>query len=201
MEEYSGVKFQVIFQEKSITNAPQIDKLKNWGKQLSKLGFIPHYKNEQEPDRLSSAGNLSFRMNKEFVITASYSDLSNLRDEDFIHIKGVDLRQKKIWVNGKREPSSETMLHYSIYQKRNDINAIFHGHSTKLLNNCKRLGLKSTLYEAQYGSLELVNSVLEVLEDANFLIIKNHGFLSFGRTITQAGENTLNIYRKLEEIT
>jgi len=201
MEEYSGVKFQVIFQKKIIVNAPKICELKKWGKKLSERGFIQHYKNETEPERLSSAGNLSFRCDNGFIITASYSDLADLRDEDFVEVLKANLQQRKIYVNGFREPSSETMLHYAIYQKRNDINAIFHGHSTKLLDSYRKLGLKSTLYETHYGSLKLVNSVIEVLGDENFLIIKNHGFLSFGETITKAGENTLNINKRLEQIT
>lgn len=200
MEKYSGVKFQVIFQKKIIVDAPKICELKKWGKKLSKLEFIPHYKNEEEPDRLSSAGNLSFRYNNGFIITASYSDLAALRDADFVEVLKSNLQQKKIYANGLREPSSETMLHYAIYQKRNDINAIFHGHGQKLLRNYEKLGLKSTKYFAPYGSMQLVNSVIEVLVDENFLVIKNHGFLSFGKTISKAGENVLNINKKLEQI-
>jgi len=198
MEKYSGIKFQVIFLKETVLYFPQIDDLKKWGKRLSELGFIQHYKNETEPNRLSSAGNLSFRYDNRFIITASYSDLGDLRDEDFVEVEKVDLQQKKIYINGFRDPSSETMLHYAIYQKRNDINAIFHGHSTKLLDSYTKLGLKSTLYETHYGSLKLINSVIEVLGDENFLIIKNHGFLSFGTSIDNAGKKVLDINKKLK---
>jgi L-fuculose-phosphate aldolase len=197
MEEYSGVKFQTLLLGKDIPQFPQIKELKKWGKKLSELGFIPHYKNEKEPNRLSSAGNLSFRYNNGFIITASYSDLADLRDEDFVEVERVDLEQKKTWVNGVRNPSSETMLHYAIYQKRANINAIFHGHCQELLENYKRLDLISTLYPAPYGSIELVNSVMEVLNEENFLIMKNHGFLSLGDTINNAGKYVEDIYKKL----
>ena len=200
MKEYSGIKFNAIFLEETIPFFPQINELKKWGKKFSDMNFIPHYKNEKEPDRLSSAGNLSSRNNNGFVITASYSDLANLREIDFVEVKKVDLNQKKIWINGQKEPSSETMLHYAIYQERNDVNAIFHGHSNKLLNNYKKLRLISTKYEADYGSIELINSVMEVLKNENFLIIKNHGFLSFGNTIEQAGNEIMNINIRLRNI-
>ncbi|MEA3475157.1 MAG: class II aldolase/adducin family protein [Candidatus Cloacimonadota bacterium] len=200
MEEYSGAKFQVIFQKKIIIDNPKICELKKWGKKLSDLGFIQHYKNETEPERLSSAGNLSFRCDNGFIITASYSDLANLRDTDFVEVSKANLHQKKIYVNGFREPSSETMLHYAIYQKRNDINAIFHGHGQKLLRNYEKLGLKSTKYFAPYGSMQLVNSVIEVLGNENFLIMKYHGFLSLGDTTNNAGKYVEDVYKRLMEI-
>ena len=200
MEEYIGTKFQTIFLGKDILRVPKINELKKWGKKISEMGFIPHYKNEKEPNRLSSAGNLSFRNNNGFIITASYSDLFNLQDEDFVEVKNVDLKQKKIWVNGTKEPSSETMLHHAIYQERNDVNAIFHGHSDKLLKNYKKLRLISTKYEATYGTIELINSVLEVLKVENFLIIKNHGFLSLGNAINRAGNEIMNINIRLRNI-
>lgn len=199
MEEYIGTEFQTIFLGKDIIRGPKINELKKWGKKFSEMGFIPHYKNEKEPDRLSSAGNLSFRHNNGFIITASYSNLANLQDEDLVDVIQVDLEQKKIWVNGTKEPSSETMLHNTIYQKRNDINAIFHGHSQRLLENYKKLGLKSTVYSAPYGSIMLVNSVVEVLDNENFLIMIDHGFLSFGTSIDNAGKIVLDISKKLKD--
>ena len=199
MEEYIGTKFQTIFLGKDILRVPKINELKKWGKKFSEMGFIPHYKNEKESDRLSSAGNLSFRNNNGFIITASYSDLANLRDEDFVEVKNVELNRKKIWVNGRKDPSSESMLHYTIYQKRSDINAIFHGHCKELLENFIELGLKSTVYSAPYGSLKLVNSVIEVLGNENFLIMKDHGFLSLGESPEEAGSIILNINKKLKD--
>ncbi|MCK4358517.1 MAG: class II aldolase/adducin family protein [Candidatus Cloacimonetes bacterium] len=199
MKEYIGIKFQTLFLEKDIPQFSQINELKKWGKKFSEMGFIPHYKNEKESDRLSSAGNLSFRNNNGFIITASYSDLANLRDEDFVEVKNVELNRKKIWVNGRKDPSSESMLHYTIYQKRSDINAIFHGHCKELLENFIELGLKSTVYSAPYGSLKLVNSVIEVLGNENFLIMKDHGFLSLGESPEEAGSIILNINKKLKD--
>ena len=116
-----------------------------------------------------------------------------------MEVKNVDLKQKKISVNGKKEPSSETMLHYAIYQKRNDINAIFHGHCKELLENFIELGLKSTLHPAPYGSLKLVNSTMEVLNNENFLIMIDHGFLSLGESPEEAGSIILNINNKLKD--
>lgn len=200
MEKYSGIKFQVIFLREAVLYFPQIDDLKKWGKRLSELGFIQHYKNETEPNRLSSAGNLSFRYDNRFIITASYSDLADLRDEDFVEVEKVDLKQRKIYVNGFREPSSETMLHSAIYQKRSDVNAILHAHGQKLLRNYEKLGLKSTKYFAPYGSMQLVNSVIEVLGNENFLIMKYHGFLSLGDTTNNAGKYVEDVYKRLMEI-
>ena len=87
-----------------------------------------------------------------------------------------------------------------LYQKRNDINAIFHGHGQKLLRNYEKLGLKSTKYFAPYGSMQLVNSVIEVLGNENCLIMKHHGFLSLGDTTNNAGKYVEDVYKRLMEI-
>ena len=104
-------------------------------------------------------------------------------------------------MNGVEQPSSETILHHSIYQKRHDVQVIFHGHNQELLKYCEQLRLKSTKKWYPYGTLEMMESVCEVLgEDDNILIIKDHGFLSFGKTCQQAGNFIINALNRIEEI-
>ncbi len=201
MEQYQGIKFNVRFLDERVLDYPIQKELIGWGEKLSKLGCIPTYPNPENPVIISSAGNLSARIGDRFIITAAGSNLGVLTKKDFIEIINIDIHSRQIDVNGTEEPSSETMLHYSIYQKRNDVQVIFHGHNQQLLAHCSQLGLKSTKKWYPYGTLELMESVCEVLgKDDTILIMKDHGFLSFGKTCQQAGENIIQDLSEIKNI-
>jgi len=200
MEQYQGIKFSVRFSEKKIIDFPIQQELIKWGKKLSELGCIPTYPHPENPLITSSAGNLSARIGDRFIITAAGSNLGALAEKDFVEIINVDISSRQIDVNGTEEPSSETMLHYSIYQKRSDVQIIFHGHNQHLLEHCSQLGLKSTKKWYPYGTLELMESVCDALgENDSILIMKDHGFLSFGKTCQQAGENIIQVLSDIEK--
>jgi Ribulose-5-phosphate 4-epimerase and related epimerases and aldolases len=200
MEQYQGIKFKVRFLDERVQNYPILDELIGWGEKLSKLGCIPTYPHPNIPDKISSAGNLSTRIGDWFIITAAGSNLGALTYKNFVEIIDVNIPSRQIDVKGVEEPSSETMLHYSIYQKRHDVQVIFHGHNKQLLAQCSRLGLKSTKKWYPYGTLELMESVCEVLgKDDTILIMKDHGFLSFGKTCQQAGENIIQVLTEMEK--
>jgi ribulose-5-phosphate 4-epimerase/fuculose-1-phosphate aldolase len=201
MEQYQGIKFNVRFLEKKVRDYPIQKELIEWGERLSKLSCIPTYPNLEHPPIISSAGNLSARIGDRFIITAAGSNLGALSNNNFVEVLDVDMSEKLIQAKGVEEPSSETMLHYSIYQKRHDVQVIFHGHNQQLLVHCSQLGLKSTKKWYPYGTLELMNSVCEVLgNDDTILIMKDHGFISFGKTCQQAGNNIINVLNKISKI-
>ena len=181
-EIYQGVRFKTEFIRHEIPQNKKIEELKYWCKRFSKLGLAPKVGE-------GSAGNLSFRISNGFIITTSNSDLGNISDNNFTEVIDVDFKNKIIKVAGKKIPSSESMLHYVIYKNRPDINAIFHGHSQELLNS----NIISTEQEKSYGTKGLVEEVLKVLDDNKVIIIKNHGFLSLGNTMNQAGNNIIKM--------
>lgn len=193
MLDYRGIKFIPVFISKKIPNNPKIRDLKRWCKIFHQYNLAPPYLG-------GSAGNLSFRLNpgkNVFVITGSRIGLKDqLGDECFVTVQGVDMEKGIVYTEGEREPSSESMLHFAIYSSRPKINAIFHGHSQEILSKAESLGIPHTLREEPYGTLALVHSVLEILQDIPFLIMKNHGFIAMGETMESAGELTLNIYQQ-----
>ncbi len=73
------------------------------------------------------SGNVSAieRATGHIAITPSGMDYADLTPAD---ITVIDLQGQV--VEGQRRPSSEKMLHVKIYQKRSDVNAVFHTHST-----------------------------------------------------------------------
>ena len=55
--------------------------------------------------------------------------------------------------------------------------------------NAARLKLIETEKEEEYGRLGIVNGVMAVLADHDFLIMKNHGFsFPLGKTMDEAGQ-------------
>lgn len=191
---YQGVKFKTVFLGNNIPIDKRLDKIKYWCKIFHQKELCPPYEG-------GSYGNMSFRLQtgmSEFIITGSRIGMKeDLHDKAFVHIKNCDLTSKKIYAIGCKEPSSETMLHWSLYQARPEINAIFHGHSAQILKDSEKLKLPTTSKEEPYGSVALVERVLEVVEDAGgFIIMKNHGFITLGKSMAEAGKITLTVLEK-----
>ncbi len=183
---YQGVKFQTIFLQKA---APIHDKIA----ELEKWCHIFHQKNLAPPYPGGSFGNLSFRTeNDTFIITGSRIGLKcDLTNDCFVEIIECDFENKKIKVIGTREPSSETMLHAALYQKHQKVMAVFHGHSPELLQNSFKLKIPETKEEKPYGTMELVESVLEMIDENKLIMMKNHGFIAVGKSMREAGNLVL----------
>lgn len=193
-EDYVGIKFKVDFLSKKPPEMnSNLKKLIHYCQLFDKFNLAPPYQG-------GSAGNLSFRKaigEKEFIITGTKIGLkSELTPEKFVLVKDVDIDQKIVKVIGMVEPSSESILHWSIYNARPEINSVFHGHSEMLLSVSQKLQWAETQRIVPYGSLDLVDEVISVLHKNNFIIIKEHGFLSMGKNIREAGDIA---FKKLQE--
>jgi ribulose-5-phosphate 4-epimerase/fuculose-1-phosphate aldolase len=80
------------------------------------------------------------------------------------------------------------------------VNAIFHGHSLPILNAAHSLKLVETKREKPFGSLDLIREVIKVLNDSNFIVMKNHGFLSLGENMDNAGKLAISIQKAAKKI-
>lgn len=149
-----------------------------------------------------SMGNLSFRVKEglnEFIITASGLGPKNmLSSECFVKVVACDVNRKIVYVHGFKKPSSESLLHYRIYFLRQDAHAVFHGHDREITEHAKEVGAVETKEWKPYGSLELVKSVEEILNGNNFIIMKEHGFISIGTSMEEAGKLALEKKRLLK---
>lgn len=193
-EEYRGVKFSIDFLQKVSPNlSPNLVKLIKWCQLFDHHKLAPPYPG-------GSAGNLSFRIkpnNPDFIITGSRIGLkNNLSEKHFVQVTNVRFSDKIIEAKGLIEPSSESMLHWAIYQQRPDVNAIFHGHSQAIMDKAKQQNWITTNVEVPYGTTELVDEVIGVLGILKFIIIKNHGFLSLGKNIDATGNRCLEYLQK-----
>ena len=182
-ESYKGTKFETVFEGKTVSHVSS-NELLEWCSKFSKSGLAPK-------SGLSCAGNLSFRTFDGFVITAAGADLNDISEDDLVEVIGVDISARKVFAKGFKEPSSESFLHHEIYQRRYDVNAVFHGHDELIFKNNDKLSLPVTKEEQPYGSIALMFEVVKVLENLNYILIRNHGFLSFGNTMEEAGKQAL----------
>ncbi len=191
-EVHRGVRFRTEFLSPAVPTGSRLEELKFWCSEFHQRNFAPPY-------GAFSQGNLSFRVRpgeNAFIISGSQVGWKDrLTDDKFVTVQDCDLEKGIIFADGTRDPSSESMLHYAIYRAREDVQAIFHGHSRELLISESRMNLPETRERAPYGSIELVRGVMEILGNANFILIRKHGFISLGRSMIEAGERAIETHR------
>jgi hypothetical protein len=186
METKQSIKFKTNFVSEEIPEEKEIEELKKWCNEFLKNKLI-----NSENDSLG----LSCRLEDEFIITGNKlkDDLSN---DCFIRVSNYDVYKNSLYIEGILEPPIVAVMHYLIYNTRFEVNAIFCGRDDSILKHTKELKLVETKEEMSKDALELANSVLDVLGDNNFIVIKNYGFLSLGRNMKEAGESALKIHKK-----
>jgi len=99
-----------------------------------------------------TVGNLSFRTANGFIINRTAGDLGGDHAPGICRGARCRPRRAPIDGGGLYEPSSESLMHAGIYAARPEVNAVFHGHSEKLLSEAERLGLPVTAREQPYGT-------------------------------------------------
>jgi len=187
------IRFNSIFVSDQAPRDPRIEELKEWCERFQKNELTPEVQGNY-------TGNLSFRSGEGFIITASgMKSKKNLADDCFVYVKDYDEKTNTFYVEGKKQPSSETMMHYLIYKNHEEVNAVFHGHDDTIVANADKLGLPVTEKEYESGTIELAKEVLKILGDKNLIALRNHGFVSLGGTMKEAGELALATLKRSKE--
>ena len=188
------IRFNSIFVSDEVPSDAKIDELKEWSERFQKNGLTPEIEGNY-------TGNLSFRSKEGFIITASgLKSKENLSNDCFVYVKNYDEQSNTAYIEGSRQPSSEAVMHFLIYKTHKEINAIFHGHNDAIIMNAEKLGFPVTEREYEPGTIELAKEVLKVLGDKNLIVLKNHGFVSLGRTMKEAGELALATLKRSKEL-
>ena len=191
-EMHVGVKFRTEFLSAAAPADVRLEELKTWCAEFHRRNFAPPYGE-------FSQGNLSFRVRSDedaFIISGSQVGWKDrLTDDRFVIVQSCDMERGIVFASGTRDPSSESMLHFAIYRARKDVQAVFHGHSREILKCVNKLNLPETREKAPYGSIELVRGVMEILGNANFILIRKHGFISLGATMNEADERAIETHR------
>ena len=145
------------------------------------------------------SGNISCRFIdegiKKIAITKTNISKGMVKHKDILV---VDMQGKPL--EGEGDPSSETFLHLSIYNKRNEVNAVVHTHSPyatgfsmteKKLKRLEGFGPIKNPYipyvkYSKPGSRELAIDTANIMENEDAVILKNHGVVTAGANINEA---------------
>ena len=184
------IRFNTVLDSDNVRSDSQIAELKYWSKTFQKNGLTPEVEGNY-------TGNLSFRVKDGFVITASaMKDKENLTDDSFVYVKHYNGATNTFNVEGKRKPSSESIMHQLIYETSKKINAVFHGHNKTIVATAEDLKLPITGKEYESGTVELAKEVLKVLEGNKVIVLRNHGFVTLGKSMKEAGQLALDTLQK-----
>jgi ribulose-5-phosphate 4-epimerase/fuculose-1-phosphate aldolase len=193
----SIVKFRVEFLSHDAPDDERLGQLREWCVRFDHSGLTPPFEGVGR-----SLGNLSFRLRPDdpaFVITAStLMSKQDLTPADFVTVFRCDLERRTVYAAGKRDPSSESLMHFEIYKRRPDVAAIFHGHDQQITAQAALLDVPETEEFRPPGTPELLDQVMAILNDQPFLVMKKHGFLSFGPNMEEAGNQALEIKKNLQ---
>lgn len=147
----------------------------------------------------ASGGNASIKTPEGVWITAGGTVLKNLSLDQLVL---VDNDGNKL--AGEVSPSKEVQLHLAVYRVNPKVNAVFHFHPPYTIAACALLadgddplpafvptyimrvhGVKLVPYYHP-GSIELARAVEQAAATHQVIILRNHGLVSSGETVTQA---------------
>ncbi|QMV15996.1 L-fuculose-phosphate aldolase [Vibrio spartinae] len=154
---------------------------------------------------IGTGGNISVfdRQQGLMAISASGVDYFSAKPEDIV-ILDMD---GKI-VDSQRKPSSEWSMHKVFYDRRDDINAVVHAHSTyATVLATLRQGLPASNYLVAFSGLdvrcadyetfgtpELAEAAYQAMIDRKAVLLANHGLLAGSGTLDAA----FNIAEEIE---
>lgn len=156
------------------------------GRRIYQKGFVA-----------ANDGNISVKVGpNEFYCTPTGVSKGFMTPDMIIKI---DAKGNKI--EGKLNPSSEIKMHMRVYEQRPDVNAVVHAHppTATAFAVCNMPLDKYILPEAiltvgtvpicDYGTpstMEIPDSLNPYIQDHDAFLLKNHGALSVGCTLTKA---------------
>ena len=193
MEIYTGIKFKCLQCGTTYPYDLRLAQLNAWTFILAELGLTPVHPG-------GAYGNQSYRLNDvSLIITASgMTPEKELAPENYVLIEGLD-EQGCLHTRGVRKPSSESLLHFSIYREFPEAGAIMHGHSRLLEQYATDLAIPVTTTFQPYGTSALAESTVDLLrrEKTDFILLKDHGFVATGKNIDATGQVVLDYYERL----
>ncbi len=191
-EKYAGRKFITEFMEGELERDNEFI-----GHMITSARTLKAY--DLTPD---TTGNISIMTCEGMYIKSGGRSLGDLTPKDIVFVVDYNPGENRALVRGGKEPSSETPMHWLIYHKFPRAGAIVHVHDRVVLENIKsveRKRIKITEKEADYGTLEQADEVLDALLYDDYAVIKNHGSIAIGNTIEDATRLVIDVHKKILE--
>lgn len=142
-------------------------------------------------------GNISVKVNdNEFYCTPTGVSKGFMTPDMIIRIDGTG---KKL--EGKLNPSSEIKMHLRVYRERPDVNAVVHAHPPTataftvagieldqyiLPEAVLTIGAVPTCDYGTPSTEEIPDSLIPYVQNHDAFLLKNHGALTVGNTLTKA---------------
>jgi len=190
LDGYTGIKFDAFCESETVPHEVSLifDDFKENTNKLKKYNMTP-----------KNGGNVSCRVLDGFAISASGANLGLIEEKEIIYVSKCSVEEKKVTYSGSILPSSETLMHYLIYSEHKDAQAVIHAHD-EIATGSETIGgdLKETVREEPYGTVELARLALDAFsEGVNIILLKNHGYVSTGSSLSQATDVIINMHEKL----
>jgi L-fuculose-phosphate aldolase len=129
---------------------------------------------------IGHGGNLSVKVPGGILITSTGSLLSDLKPDEIVFVGAAD--SDFIYFTGPKNPSSETITHWVIYQKNPNARAIAHVNTGP--KDSKNIVVSER--EITYGTKELGEDTARLLQKTNVVMMKNHGLMAIGNSLAEA---------------
>lgn len=155
-----------------------------WASLLNERGFVT-----------ARSGNISYKVASYKILLTSHDSYLGHLEENQILL--VDLEGKVL--KGNLEPTSEKKLHLSIHAKFKDTKVVLHAHSpytVAFFHYFDKLDIFSFEAKIYLPNLRVIpqntptvtdiEPVLNVLENSNIVVLKNHGVVSKGCDFKEA---------------
>lgn len=186
-----GVKFACTCRPPLFEPTPELGALHSSAYLFSTLGLAPLH-----PE--GAYGNFSCRNDREtfFISVSGMSPQKEFAAHQFCLIEECCLTTMSLTCQGCAPPSSETLMHYLIYQKRPEIRAILHGHCEPMTRAADALKIPQTPHFHPYGTRELAMAGAELAAREDLFVLRNHGFIVLGKDVATATAAALRALRR-----
>ncbi|MBI5609283.1 MAG: class II aldolase/adducin family protein, partial [Deltaproteobacteria bacterium] len=130
------------------------------------------------PNQTDSTGNVSLRSGARVFVSSSGSYIKHLADGQVVELDAVDPSGELIDYHGAALPSSESLMHFLVYQNV-PAGAVVHTHY--LLTNQEAADFDVAVIAPQeYASIALARAVAEASKRSRIVYIQKHGLVFWG---------------------
>ncbi len=128
-----------------------------------------------------SSGNISFRNDNRIFISVSGTYINDLLLDDFNELTGfVD---GTLYCRGSGTPSTESYMHYLIYQKLDAAAVVVHNHYIPG-DELDEMDA-AVITPKEYGSIELAETVAHTCTHSQVIYVRRHGLVFWARSFDE----------------
>lgn len=202
MGEQEGVtKYHLEFSPSPGRTFPDFGRLAGWRMLLHRLRLIG-----QNPTRYGGLGygNVSRRIGPfdsslqplRFIISGTQTGhLERLGVNHYCTVLAADPHRNRVVAQGPVKPSSEALTHAAVYASNEQVRYVLHVHSPEIWSQTQQLKIPATPHDVPYGTPQMAAAVHRLLRSVDIencpifsMLGHEHGIVSFGRTLDEAGQ-------------